>query len=603
MTNSIRQTVAVPQGRWIPENRATRIPRCHIVLDSESVVTKADGGEVHSFRCAVTSVDRLSNSTGEWIASPLTVHESSADVWKTVTGACRPKTRTVLVAHNLGFDLRVCDAFTHLTALGWSVEHLSLAPGATWLTWKRQGATLSMVDSMTWFPTSLERIGRAIGRPKLPLPSPRAGTDRWRERCAQDVTILRDAWLRTVGFLRAEDCGNWRPTGAGQSWSAWRHKFNTHPILSHDDQEVRAVERRAGWTGRAEAWRFGRQTDGPFTEWDFQCCYAQIAQRCDVPTVLIGEMTDASLAKVQKAALRYAVLTDCNVRTATPIVPTANEGRVVWPVGSFATTLWENELELAVLGGAEVTVTRAWVYRRSPALKAWAEWVLSIIYGGADVVDPVVRVVVKHWARALIGRFGTRYSVWDAFGDSVGGGVGLGGFSDLDASSRGQLLEVGGKSFVSGALTDHPMSAPQVMSWISAQARVDLWGAMCGAGLENVLYVDTDSIIVDGAGDSALERCGVPGLRRKSRYQSLDILGTRRLVEDRKLKAAGVPAAARRVAQHTWSSESWDSLQRSLKTGSSASVRVVDRRVTLRDVDRRRRRRPDGSSVPYEVDV
>lgn len=588
-------------GYWIPENRSTRIPRAHICLDSEAVVTESPGGEVHTFRVAVTSLDKRSRKSDDWLPTLIAVHEDLEALWDWVTVHTKPKERTVLVAHNLGYDLRVCDAFTRLPARGWVLEHFSLAPGATWLTWKRAGATLQMVDSMTWLPTSLANIGTAIGRRKASLPRTTDHNELWVDRCTQDVVILRDAWLRIIEWLRAEDLGNFRPTGAGQSWSAWRHKHLTHKVLVHDNELVKTVERRAVWTGRAEAWRFGRQTQGPFTEWDFSCAYARIAQRCSVPTRLIGEMSNASVAKVSRSIKSYGVLVDCEVSTSEPVVPTEKDGRIVWPVGRFDTTIWDNEYELALRHGAELRVKRAWVYERAPALRQWADWVLERVEAAPGGVDPVVRAVCKHWCRALIGRFGTRFSEWEALGDALGVGASLRDVAHVGDVAKGQELEVGGLSWSSGAMVDHRLAAPQVMGWIVAQCRVDLWEAMNASGLSNVLYVDTDSLIVTPGGDRRLSELGLPGLRRKSRYQSLDIVGTRRLVQDRQLKAAGVPRESVRVSRRVWSGEAWESLSGSLKSGSAGEVRVVERRTVLRDRDTRRRRLPGGASEAWTI--
>lgn len=592
-----------PGGYWIPENRSTRLPRTHICLDSEAVIEKSDHGETHTFRCAVTSIDRRGHKDDEWRVHSIRTHPDTRSLWEWVTVEAKPKERTVLVAHNLGYDLRITEAFSVLPDLGWQLGHFSLAPGATWLQWRRESSTLVMVDSMTWLPTSLQNLGIAVGRNKRPLPGRECASEVWIDRCVQDVEILRESWLRIIDWLKSEDLGNFRPTGAGQSWSAWRHKLMTHKVLVHDDEEVRAVERRAGWSGRAEAWRFGRQTAGPFTEWDFSCAYARIAQRCEVPVRLVGEMGNASLAKVRRASERYAVLLECRVETASPTVPADLEGRIVWPVGSFSTSLWENELQLALSHGARVEVGRAWVYERQPALAKWADWVLGLIEAKPGDIDPIVRTVAKHWARALIGRFGTRYPQWEPAGDARSDGASLLEGVHAGSGYRSQELEVGGRLWLSGPMVDHRLAAPQVMSWIVSQCRVDLWGAMNAAGLDHLLYVDTDSLIVDVHGDRHLAAAGIDGLRRKARHHSLEIVGTRRLIEDRQLKAAGVPRDARRVSSRVWSGESWESLQGALKRSGTGSVRVVERRVRLVDRDARRKRLPDGGSEPWRVDL
>lgn len=588
-------------GWWIPENRSTRLPRAHICLDVEASVRQGCDGDVHTFRTAVTTVDRRSGHGDDWIPTVTTPHVDAESVWDHVTACCKNRERTVLVSHNLGYSVRVCDAFTHLPSLGWELCHFSLAAGATWLQWKRQGSTLVMVDLMTWLPTTLQNVRNAAGLPVLgTLRSKDSGTSLIGE-CISDVQVVRSAWLKVIDWLKSEDLGNFRPTGAGQSWSAWRHKMMTHRVLVHDDEDVRAAERRAAWTGRAEAWRFGRQVKGPFVEWDFSCAYARIAQRHEVPVRLIGELSNASAAKVAKAAGSRAVLVVCRVETSAPVVPADHDGRIVWPIGSFQTTVWENELALALSSGAKVEVVRAWLYERAPALKAWADWVLEIVDSPPGAVDPIVRTVAKHWCRALIGRFGTRYASWEPAGDATGSDASLRHGVHAQSGERSTELEVGGRLFVSGPMMDHRLAAPQVMSWIMAQCRVDLWEAMRAAGLENLLYVDTDSLIVDRSGDRRLARAGIAGLRRKARYHSLDVVGTRRLIEDRKLKASGVPREARRLSSRVWSGESWESLQGALNRSGAGSVRVVTRQVRLTDRDQRRRRLRDGSSRPWTL--
>src|SRR5438132_11061342 len=152
----------------------------------------------------MTSRDRRSHKNVDWQPTCFAVNDDVASLWDWVTGRCKAKERTVLVAHNLGYDLRVTDAFTQLPALGWVLDHFSLAPGATWLTWKRAGSTLQMVDSMTWLPTSLANIGQAIGREKLALPRSSDQSSAWTARCVSDVEILRDAWLRIIQWLKVE---------------------------------------------------------------------------------------------------------------------------------------------------------------------------------------------------------------------------------------------------------------------------------------------------------------------------------------------------------------------------------------------------------------
>jgi len=588
-------------GRKLTPNHASRIPRTHIVLDSEAIVTPDATGETHTFRCAVTSCDKMSRKTNDWLPPEYQEHNTSQGVWEWITDRAKPRERTVVVAHNAGYDLRITEAFSYLPQLGWTLGMFSLAPGATWTSWKRDSATLSCVDSLSWFPTTLQNIGKLLGMDKPTLPGVDDDPAVWLKRCRADVAILRRAWLDAIQWLRDEDCGNFKPTGAGMAFAAFRHKHLTHNIVTHNDNDLLNLERRAAWTGRAEPWRFGSQSDGPFYEWDYTCAYATIAAECNVPTQYLGPIDDIRPGWEPVASDRRAILCQVDVSTETPLVPCEKDGRIFWPVGQFSTVLWDHELRLLSEHGEHFQVSKAWTYRTAPALKQWAEWVLALVSGRTEVTTPIARIMAKHWCRSLIGRFGSRFPTWETYGVARNATPSLSGLIDSDTGETAQLLEVGGAAWKSAGVTDHPMACPQIMSWIMAESRVRLWHAIETAGRENVVYVDTDSLITTPRGSNRLECGGIPGLRKKAEYRTLDIHGTRRLIQNQQLKAAGIPRGAIRLGQNTWSAQSWNSLAVSLGSGQTGSVRVSDRSLTLRDKDARRIDAGMGRSTPYRI--
>src|SRR5215831_6602559 len=91
-------------------------------------------------------------------------------------------------------------------------------------------------------------------------------------------------------------------------------------------------------------------------------------------------------------------------------------------------------------------------------------------------------------------------------------------------------------------------SLPQITGYIMSEARARLWRAAAAAGLGNVLHVDTDSAIVNGAWDRALEAAvaaGLPGgWRRKDTWRHLDVTGPRHYRSSGRRVIPGVPRAA-----------------------------------------------------------
>lgn len=589
-------------AHYVRENKVTRVPRQHIYLDSEATRKVVGNGEVQTFRCAVTAYDRKTRDGVGWRERTWGEHLSPDELWRWVDERTTPRARTVLVAHNLAYDLRICRAFECLPALGWQLKAIRLGDRSSWVSWRRDGRTLVMVDSMSWVPLPLDVIGELCEIPKLALPDWEDDPEAWFARCRRDVEILATAWRKCLAYIQRHDMGNWKPTGAGQSWAAYRHRFMAHHLFVHDDPDARAMERAAGHTGRCEAWVHGRLAGGPFTEWDYVCAYAHIGADSDVPVKLVGQLTRPTLLQVTRASCRTVLLAEVTVTTDRPVVPFHGDGGYCWPVGTFRTTLWGNELGLALENGAHIDVERAWQYRRAPALSDFCGYVLGALKGCTGELDPIVRELLKLWSRALIGRMGARWSTWQEYGRAPSHDVSLSVCRDVGADERFELLHLGNQLLRCTEVAESPDAMVAIMSWVMAEARVRLWRTMELAGLGNVLYVDTDSLIVNPAGHANLQRARVPNLRVKSTMRGLTVLGPRQLVAEGRVRAAGVPRTAVEVEPGVWEGDVWRGLTRSLETGESDRVSIARRRFRLRGTDNRREHLPGGATAPFELD-
>lgn len=592
-----------PPAHWVRHNAVTRVPRNFIYLDSEARRDLRPGGELQTFRLAVASHDRRRHDRDKWVDRETEAFLDTRALWEWVDGRTQARARTVLVAHNLAYDVRITAALSTLPSLGWSLKNCRLDRGQAWFDWRRDGRTLIMCDSMAWCPVSLERLGEWVEIPKLPLP-PWDDTDAaWEARCRRDVEILAAVWRRLVEWVKADDLGNWKPTGAGQSWAAFRHRFMGHRILAHDNANARGAERDAAFTGRCEAWQHGRAKGGPFAEWDATAAYAHVGAECSVPIKLVGETSAPTLAQHAVLTRKYAVLAEVTVTTDVPTVPARVGGRIAWPTGTFATTLWENELALALDHGATVAIERVWWYRRAPALRAFNEWVLDRISPEATALDPVIACAAKHWSRALVGRFGARWGSWETVGRAPTPGLSLSTVIDRSEGRTWELLQVGHELKRRTATFDSPDAVVAVMSWIMAECRVRLWGVLEAAGPENVLYMDTDGVIVNATGSQRLRSAAVTGLRLKSEWRAVEVLGPRQIILSGALRASGVPRGAVPVAPGVWQGDVWSELTSSIRSGRAESVSVSQRRIRVSGLDMRRDHLEGGRTAPRRVSV
>lgn len=589
------------QPHYIRPNHVSRAPHCWIYLDTEAQQTQTPTGVVQRWEIGVTCHDHQGRKRGLWKEPEWAVHRTPLELWQWVDARVVKAGRTIVLAHNLGYDLRIADAFRILPHLGWTLDRLRADADQVSCRWRRGPQTILMVDTMAWWPVGLAQLGAELGIAKPPLPRANDPVEVWAQRCTTDVLILQAAWRRTLAFLWGEDCGTWQPTGAGQAWSAWRHKHYTHKVLAAEWPDVRPMERAACWAGRAEAWRHGRHTDGPFTEWDYASAYLSIMRECELPSRHMGRNWRPSLASIIAASKWHRVLCHVTVTTDVPVVPCQGTDGILWPVGTFQTVLWENELRLAVAEGARVTVHRADYYASEPVLAAFGEWLAGYVEAPRGSIDPVVQRLAKHWSRAVVGRFGVRYAAWHPLGDALDDGPRIDGFTDVDTGQHSAMLQVGGQAMILAELTEGENAAPAIMGWIMAECRVRLWDAMRAAGFDHILHVDTDGLLVDRTGDKRLGSARVPGLRRKGRYASVVVHGPRQLVLGRKLRASGIPRSSLRVSDRTWIGEVWPRLATSLRQGEPDNVAIRSRRFVLNGTDHRRAHLARHLTAPFTV--
>lgn len=554
--------------------------------------------ERHTMRVACATFDRVNWDRNEITRHDQTVCVDPAELWDWITALTCQKERTVLWAHNLGYDLRICCAIPQLLQRGWTLKEFAIDSYRVWMQWGDGRRGLTMVDTMSFVHQKLEVFADGFGDTKLPLPTDNAPLQEWIQRCESDTAILRHLVLRLLSWLRTNDCGDFRLTGAAQASACFRHRFlGEQRALVHTNRDALDAERRSAWTGRCEVWQHGA-VKGELYEWDFALAYARIARDVAVPVRYRGCLENVTLPQVRKLSRRYATLSAVTVTTDVPVVPTERGGRIVWPTGTFDTCLWDNELELARRSGATIQVHQVWFYVRGPLLRSWATWIIERLEGENQEHDIVGRRVLKLWARQLIGRFGLRYPRWEIEGETDRPRLDYLPYVEPEYDRTGVFLALGTTLYAQSEKIEGNDSAPAIMAYIMAEARVRLWEAMQDAGLENVVYVDTDSVLVTAQGSANLvsatnNGCHV-GLREKGQYNGGVFHAPRQVQIGSETRIAGLPRSATKIADDQYIATVWEGMREALWNRRAESVALHTRQFTLRAHDARREHLDNG---------
>lgn len=589
---------------YVKPGQTMRIPRRHIFLDTESKWSRHGKGRRQVWRLGVATF--RSAEKGRAAKESTHRYTSARQLWVDVDAFTKARHRVVLWAHNLGFDARIADSFRILPTLGFRLTGHNLANRGTWLQWRKGDASLLMVDSASVFPTALAQLAKSFMETKEHLPADDAPQEEWFIRCERDVSILRQAIVAYLEWIEREGLGSWQLTGAGQSYAGFRHRFLTHPLLVHGDVDALADERRAMWAGRCEAYFKGRVGGSGSEEWDLSLAYARIARDNPVPTRLVGPIYTGSGMRHLLERPGSAVLATVAVETDVPCVPALVDGYIAWPTGRFETTLWSPELALALDCGATLEVKHGYLYQTAPALSAWAQWVISQVSDPSNNNPEWVRLICKHWSRALIGRFGMSYTKWEKFGATRDMVVRQGPVYDRTTGETYELAHIGQDAQRSTGIVEWDQSQPAITGYIMSLSRVWLWRLIHAMPARSVLYADTDSFWIGRQHhDQAVQLAATPlgeGLRLKSTTRRLTILGPRQLVTDGKPRVAGLPHRATRQPDGRFAGEVWASLSTSIARGDPSAVITTDRMWKVSGVDHRRVDGPDGWTLPIAVE-
>jgi hypothetical protein len=584
--------------------QTTVIPGAHIVFDCETRASRKLGRMAHRWVCGAASYAEL-DGEGYWGSEYPSAFDSPELMWKFICEWTAATGDAVVWAHNLGFDLRVSEALRWLPTHGYVLEAIVLEKTAAWASFRGNGGVVTVCDLHSWLPTSLARIAHAMGEVRPRLGYGKATDEELTQQCIGDVVVTTRAVGYLMEWLQREGAGRFRPTGSGQSHAMWRRRWlKRKVVLVHGDESALERERTAMWTGRSEAWRWGKLA-GPLYEHDLNLAYCRIAAESEVPVKLILRTGRISVQAYLAALDNSAILADVTVDTDTECVPTSDNGRVFWPTGRFHTTLWNPELELLIKEGANVTIHRTWRYTTAPVLSEMARYIIDALDDEGNACHPVVRIMLKHWARTLVGRCALRYREWDDYGTLPTMGLSMSTMYDMDTAETTELLQVGYRLLELADMAEADSSVPQITGWVMSQARVNLWRIMKMAGHDHLYYTDTDCVIVDAHGHMKLRGMNwcdpAIVLLHKGTYSSATIYGPRNIVLEDERRLSGVPKRATMTGELQFQGEVWAGLRASLETRRPNEVGVAPRTFDVEDADPRRIHTENGRTLAFRL--
>lgn len=426
-------------------------------------------------------------------------------------------------------------------------------PVAAVVAWAAPGAKLIATDLRNYADIEPKQLGQFVSLPWPDHPAEDAPNRHW-ESCAVDqATIVYRAICEILEWWNDSGLGSFGLTTGACSLSAFRNYKNGVVIETPEDEEVRDFERAAYFGGRNECFWVGAKVGNRYSPHphcrtapdlfhgapkgtlhlvDAASFYGHIHALHPVPVKLIGVGEGMAINVANELFERECSIATVQLSTKAEQFPVRHNERVVYATGQFTTTLAGSELAAAASGKFITGVGRFHHYVCQPAISGISQKLWDSRCECIRANHHVSATFIKGTIAALHGKFSQRSLTWqvcpnEPCNEPWGNWQ---HYSHRDRRLR-NYRAVGIQVQVQCDDGDARHAFPAIAAFTTASGRrtLGLWIRIAGKG--NVLYCNTDSLIVSDAGLERLKWAGLMddnalgGLRLKASSPDIEIRG------------------------------------------------------------------------------
>lgn len=595
---------------WLRENQLTRSPKRVLVVDTETRLVGPLGEERQQLRLWAA---RLTRRQGIDPKRPRTEEyqgTTASELVDLVEAQARADASLWLMTHNLNFDLAVTQLPVLLTARGWRLTEGALTTADPWCRFVKGRRRLTIADTWSYMPTSVEALGELLGVQKLPLPSQDASDAVWLARCQRDVDITARSIEQLMSWWDAGQFGNWSLTGPATGWSSYRHQRPRPRVLVEPDPQARELEQRAVTGGRRGVTQLGHLPMGLYADLDMTTAHLTVMGNYLLPARRLRAFTQLDPGAHVLHSQALDVLAECVVRTSSPRYPW-NTGRgLFYPTGTFTTVLAGPEIRAALERDELVSIGRGYVYLLGNHMQQWAHWLAELLDDANTTTPPTARLAAKHWSRCVPGKWaGHTSEVISRTPDPRPGWALERGFLARDKRPADFLL-IGGELWTIRRDDWAEDAFPAILAWIQSHTRlalsrlIDLAGPSWRVANTDGILVNVHQLAQGALTDSrpsakydqeqlqwlaswcqAASQALAPFVvRPKGAARSVTVISPQHLLLDQERRLAGVPRSAIALGGRRYSFTAWPKLRLQLIRQSGPGYLTDQREVNLEHI-------------------
>ena len=495
------------------------------------------------------------------------------------------KERYYLVAHNVAFDARVVGLFDRIGQYGFKRGKFILDGLKFILEYKRGPSKLTIINNQQLFNYKLATLGKSVGLEKMEVDFAADDLEKLKEYCKNDVEIMKVAWIKLFQYIKVNDLGNFALTTASQALNAFRHKYMDVPIFIHHFPDPVKLERESYHGGRTECFFIGKKTDTPIYYVDVNSMYPYVMRDGNFPTKFV-HMTKGTMSyQAYNNKTELSCIAEVRVNIKTPYLPLVKDGRLIFPVGSFTCVLADPELKEAMRRGDVREIKRAAWYTTAPIFEGYVRDLYALRMKYKKEGDDAFEMITKNLLNSLYGKFGQHNTVWQKVGETTTDFLGVVYDSDMDTGRARKLRIIDHVIEEESETIEGNNAFPAIASFVTSYARLVLWHYIEKAGVENVLYMDTDSLFLTKAGYDRLaddvDDHELGKLKLVARDTSMTIRAPKDYIFGGKEKIKGIRNDAHKKDANSFEQDRFEGMQGAIRRGSKQGVRITKITKTL----------------------
>lgn len=587
-------------------NKANYVPNRLCFVDTETIShqTSKDLYKqklVLGWACYIRVRKDTKNDLEDWFKF---THESQ--FWRWIENKTASKTVTYIFAHNFEFDYRVLKGFKRAKDKGWEIEHWIIDNDLFIVTLNKDGARIKLISTTNYFRMRLKKIGKSIGLKKLIMPKGIKNDKLTSEYCYRDVEIIRKLMLDYIELLKRERLGCFRPTIASQALSAYRHRFMTHEIFIHDNLDCRRLEIDSYKGGRTECFYVGEIKNRKRYKLDVNSMYASIMQKNEFPVKLVEYVEIASLDDLFLNMDLYGVIAEVRIKIDKNAIGYRDE-RLMFPIGDFWTVLTSPELEWVLNNGWILEVKRMAYYHTEPIFEKWVTEMYKIRMKYKKAGNHAFEFLIKTYMNSLYGKFAETLKENIEIGNTTDENNSYRMVSE-DGKKRCLIRILNNKIYeVAKSLEGREHTLVSISSFVTAYARLDMWDYIEIAGIENVEYMDTDSLFVNYKGLCKLKKhiddtkIGMLKLEDTTNY--MDIRTEKDYTWGKKNVIKGIKKKAKQIAPNVFEQIQFEKFATALRKQRLDDYYIKTITKTLKRERKKNILLPNGRTTPYQLTV